>query len=138
MGPCAGVEYNLTLCPFQSRLEHIYHGQPYARVDFITQSGTLDFASEMKHAHYCELLNPWVCGKAVNREDKRTRRVRDRDFVIFESLIAIAIATAVRKKSLAAVAPLVQFLETPPRRERDLDRCLRFATPPPHPPPISI
>jgi hypothetical protein len=27
MGPYAGV---LTLCPLQSRLKHIYHGQPYA------------------------------------------------------------------------------------------------------------
>ncbi len=42
MGPYAGVNYNLTLCPPQSRLQHIYHGQPYAgaalnpyaRVDF--------------------------------------------------------------------------------------------------------
>jgi hypothetical protein len=42
----AGVDYNLTLCPLQSRLQHIYHGQPYARVDFIPQSGTLDLASE--------------------------------------------------------------------------------------------
>ncbi len=29
----AGVDYNLTLCPLQSRLQHIYHVQPYARVD---------------------------------------------------------------------------------------------------------
>jgi hypothetical protein len=36
---------NLTLCPLQSRLQHIYHGQPYARVDFIPRSGTLDLAS---------------------------------------------------------------------------------------------
>ncbi len=36
---------NLTLCSLQSRLQHIYHGQPYARVDFIPQSGTLDLAS---------------------------------------------------------------------------------------------
>ncbi len=28
MGPYAGVYYNLTLCPLQSRLLHIYHGQP--------------------------------------------------------------------------------------------------------------
>ncbi len=35
--PEFGVDYNLTLCPFQSRLQHIYHGQPYARVDFIPQ-----------------------------------------------------------------------------------------------------
>ncbi len=33
MGPYAGVDYNLTLCPLQSRLQHIYDGQPYARVD---------------------------------------------------------------------------------------------------------
>jgi hypothetical protein len=29
MGPYAGVDYNLSLC----RLQHIYHGQFYARVD---------------------------------------------------------------------------------------------------------
>ncbi len=33
-GTHAGVDYNLTLCPLQSRLQHIYHEkQPYARVD---------------------------------------------------------------------------------------------------------
>ncbi len=34
MGPYAGVDSNLTLCSLQSRLQLIYHGQPYARVDF--------------------------------------------------------------------------------------------------------
>ncbi len=30
----AGVDYNLTLCiSTQESLQHIYHGQPYARVD---------------------------------------------------------------------------------------------------------
>jgi hypothetical protein len=37
MGPYAGVDYNLTLCPLQKRLQHIYHGLlatlPFARVD---------------------------------------------------------------------------------------------------------
>jgi hypothetical protein len=33
MDPYAGVDYNLTLCALQSRLQHIYHVQPYARVD---------------------------------------------------------------------------------------------------------
>ena len=33
MGPYAGDDCNLTLCPLHSRLQHIYHGQPYARVD---------------------------------------------------------------------------------------------------------
>jgi hypothetical protein len=57
MGPYARVDCNLTLCPLQSRLQHNYHGywatlwqsrpQPYARVDFIPQSGTLDLASGM-------------------------------------------------------------------------------------------
>ncbi len=34
MGPNAGVDIdnNLTLCPLQSRLQHAYPGQPYARV----------------------------------------------------------------------------------------------------------
>jgi hypothetical protein len=31
MGPYAGVDHNLILCPLQSRLHH--HGQPYARVN---------------------------------------------------------------------------------------------------------
>jgi hypothetical protein len=47
MGPYAGVGYNLTLCPLHSRLQHIFYlGEPYDRVDFIPQSGTLDLASE--------------------------------------------------------------------------------------------
>jgi hypothetical protein len=33
MRPNAGVDYNLTLCLLQSRLQHTYHGQPYGRVD---------------------------------------------------------------------------------------------------------
>ncbi len=33
IGPCAVYDYNLTLCRRQSRLQHIYHGQPFARVD---------------------------------------------------------------------------------------------------------
>jgi hypothetical protein len=53
MGPYAGVDYNLILCPLQSRLQHIQHEQPcaiidqnrYARVDFSTLSVTLDLAS---------------------------------------------------------------------------------------------
>jgi hypothetical protein len=40
MGPCAGVDYNLTLCLLQSRLQHIYHGQPYARVDLNPMSAS--------------------------------------------------------------------------------------------------
>jgi hypothetical protein len=51
MGPYAGVDYNLTLRRLYSRLQHIYHGQPYdrvdqdpyARVDFISQHAVRDF-----------------------------------------------------------------------------------------------
>ncbi len=52
--PCRSWLYNLTLCPLQSRLQDIYHGHPYARVDLnftVCQSrlylpvGTLDLAS---------------------------------------------------------------------------------------------
>ncbi len=32
-GPYAGVDSYLTLCPLHSQLQHIYHGQPYARVN---------------------------------------------------------------------------------------------------------
>ncbi len=32
-GTHAGVDYNLTLCTPQGRLQHVYHGQPYARFD---------------------------------------------------------------------------------------------------------
>jgi hypothetical protein len=55
-GPYTGVDYYLTLCPLQSRLQNIYHGQPYAIVDLdpmpestvSPQSGTLDLASEFR------------------------------------------------------------------------------------------
>ncbi len=50
MGPYAGVD---TLCRLQSRLQHVpwatlcqSRPEPYARVDFISQSGTLDLASD--------------------------------------------------------------------------------------------
>jgi hypothetical protein len=58
MGPNAGVDYNLNLCPLQSRLQLIFNGRPYARVDLNPiampestlhpQSGTLDLASEFE------------------------------------------------------------------------------------------
>ncbi len=63
---------------------------------------------------------------------------KTKELVVFETeiswylkgIVAIAIATTVRKKSLAAVATAILFSETPPRRELELDRCSRFATPP--------
>jgi hypothetical protein len=39
-----------------------------------------------------------------------------------KGLVAIEIATAVQEKSLAAVKTAIWFFETPPRRERELDR----------------
>jgi hypothetical protein len=39
-----GKNIPYVICPLQSRLQYIYYGQPYARIDFIPQSGTLDLA----------------------------------------------------------------------------------------------
>jgi hypothetical protein len=66
MGPYAGVDYNLTLCQLQSRLQDIYHGRPYARVDIkpmpestlSPQSETLHLASVL----YCM----WDIGDRVD------------------------------------------------------------------------
>jgi hypothetical protein len=57
--------------------------------------------------------------KAVNREDKRSRRYRDRHFANLKGLVAIDIATAV---SLAGVETAIWFSVTQPRREREPDR----------------
>jgi hypothetical protein len=38
MGPYAEDDYNLTLCPLQSRLLHINHGQPHARAGIFKKS----------------------------------------------------------------------------------------------------
>ena len=69
MGPYAGVDYNLTLC----RLQHIYHGQPYARVDFIPQSGTLDLASVCQFTKFfCLLLFEGTFTSFI--KDKKSKR----------------------------------------------------------------
>jgi hypothetical protein len=46
MGPCGGVDYNLTLCPLQSRLQHTYHEQPYARVNLNSMPESTLFSSQ--------------------------------------------------------------------------------------------
>jgi hypothetical protein len=54
----AGVDYNLILCPLQSRLHYVYHGhlffigQTYARVDLSPQDkhcGTLKYICTLCH-----------------------------------------------------------------------------------------
>jgi hypothetical protein len=35
MGPYAGVDYNSIVCPLQSRLQYLYHGQPYALINLL-------------------------------------------------------------------------------------------------------
>jgi hypothetical protein len=65
MGPYAGVDYNLTLCRLQSRLQHIYHGQLYARVDlnrvdFIPQSATNYQRTERTDAQAWSLTEWWL------------------------------------------------------------------------------
>jgi hypothetical protein len=65
MGPNAGVDYDLTLCPLQSRLQHITLGNPMPEstltldmpeVDFIPQLGTLGLASVQ-----CALCSSMQC-----------------------------------------------------------------------------
>ncbi len=46
VGPNAGVDYNLTLCPLQNRFQHIYHGQPYAREDLYNMPEATLFPSQ--------------------------------------------------------------------------------------------
>jgi hypothetical protein len=46
MGPYAGVYYNLTLCPLQRRLQHIYQWLPYARVDTSPMPESILFPSQ--------------------------------------------------------------------------------------------
>jgi hypothetical protein len=48
MGPYAGADYNLTFCPLQSRLQHIYHGQSHARVDLKEDTQSI-FSREVKN-----------------------------------------------------------------------------------------
>jgi hypothetical protein len=56
MGPYVGVDYNLTLCP----LQHIYHGQPYARVDLNPMPEYLcKFRHIRNFAFY--VTTKWVC-----------------------------------------------------------------------------
>ncbi len=47
-GPYTGVDYNLTLCPLQSRLQHIFNGQPYARIDLNPSHARIDFTPPVK------------------------------------------------------------------------------------------
>jgi hypothetical protein len=61
------VDYNLTLC----RLQHMYHGhgQPYARVDFIPQSGNKILASgwylPLDWGWDFACVCWWVCGNFI-------------------------------------------------------------------------
>ncbi len=61
-----------------------------------------------------------VSAKAVNRN---LVAIETEISLNLKGLVAVEIATAVREKSLAAVATEIWFFETPPpRRERELDR----------------
>ncbi len=67
----------------------------------------------------------------MNREDKRTRRVRDRDFVIFERSHRYRDRYRCQEKKSRRGRALGPVFRDPPRRERDLDRCSRLPPPPP-------
>jgi hypothetical protein len=64
MGPCAGVDYNLTFCPLQSRLQQFYHGLPYARADLnLMPESTLSPQSETMHGFW-----PLSCERSADKE----------------------------------------------------------------------
>jgi hypothetical protein len=65
LGPYAGVDCNLTVCPLQSRLQQIYHGRPYARVDLnpmqqTTLSPIRDFGFCLWLYHFSRTVVLWV------------------------------------------------------------------------------
>jgi hypothetical protein len=62
----------------------------------------------------------------VNRGDKRSRRVRDRDFAKFERSRRYRDRYRCQeKKSRRGRDRDLVFRDPPPRRERELDRCSR-------------
>jgi hypothetical protein len=67
----------------------------------------------------------------VNRGDKRTRRVRDRDFVKFERSRHYHDRYRCQEKKSRRGRALGPVFRDPPCRERELDRYSRFATPAP-------
>jgi hypothetical protein len=72
--------------------------------------------------------------KAVNRGDKRTRRVQDRVFVKFERSRRYRDRFRCQeKKSRRGRARDPVFRDPPTPRPRALDRCSRLKTPPPSP-----
>jgi hypothetical protein len=59
MRPYVGVDYNLSLCPLQSRLQRIYHGNPMPEPTLSPSQGLgLDLASALKRKEclYCTTL----------------------------------------------------------------------------------
>jgi hypothetical protein len=75
---------------------------------------------------FCAEL-PYTVVKAVNRGDKRTRRVLDRVFVKYERSCRYRDRYHCHEKKSRRGRARDQVFRDPPRRERDLDRCSRFA-----------
>jgi hypothetical protein len=75
-------------------------------------------------------MHTGIC-KAVNRGDKRTRRVRDRDFAKFERSRRYRDRYRCQGKKSRRGRYRDLVFRDPPRRERELDRCSRIETPTP-------
>ncbi len=99
--------YNLTICSLKSRLQHIYNGRPYARVDlnpmrestdFPPQSGALDLPSEVTRpaCGYPLLLPP----------PPPTNPLWLYDIFLFKSLIFLLFKPFLWKKILAKLLHL--------------------------------
>jgi hypothetical protein len=59
MEPYVGVNHNLTVCRLQSRLKHIYHGQPHARVDL---NPILESTLTLCQSQLYPLVRDFQCG----------------------------------------------------------------------------
>ncbi len=76
------------------------------------------------------IFDIWLVSSSVEYLESKLWIEKTNDLVDIETeisrnlkgLVAIEIATAVRKKSLDGVKTAIWFLETQPHRERELDR----------------
>ncbi len=64
MGPYARVDYNLTLC----RLQHMYHGQPYARVELNHVLESTLSPNQDKEFGLCSFYNETVRLKVLTQK----------------------------------------------------------------------
>ncbi len=103
------------------------------KTKIVNTNGTRDVIDrEMNCLVSCWYCNDWLSWSRLWIEETNELDVYETEISWnLKGLVAIAIAIAVMKKSLAAAEPTIQFSETPPRWERALDRLRGSRSPPP-------